>query len=120
MRLFVALENMLKRLFVIVLLAPLLVNGVWASVHLTEDDHHLHTTPHLHFDTEIHSIDERELTDSESSEHGTHEHVHIYLNAYIKTEELNYFEKRNTTNQFGFNSIFISLIPSPPVPPPNI
>lgn len=111
---------MLKRLLVIFILSPLLFNGVWASAHFTEDDHHSHYVPHLHLDAENHTIIKYEQNNDEPSEQEAHEHFHIYLNAFIKTDELKHFGKCNTSNLFGFNSRFTSLVPSPPVPPPNI
>jgi hypothetical protein len=132
---------MVKRVFTWLLLTPLLFNGVWASVHVNEKKHHSHHAPHIHLKPHHHKVSDQLFTNAfsltkvsdfnlanaindassdESGDHDSHEHIHIYLSVYIKTDELNQFEKRDTANLFGFNSQFISLIPSPPVPPPNI
>ena len=132
---------MFKRAFTWLILIPLLFNGVWASVHVNEQKHHSHNLTHIHLEPYHHKVS-AELTsgafsfdkakdfsfasdisttlDDETSDHDSHEHLHIYSNVYLKTDELSQFEKRDSTNLFRFNSQFTSLIPSPPVPPPNI
>ena len=108
-----------------IVLTPLLFNGVWATVHVNEAEHDSHNVPHLHLDIEQHhaledSVSEQSAVNNDNSEHDTHEHLHIYLSAFIKTDDLKHFEKRNTSSKFRFDSQLTSLLPSPPVPPPNI
>ncbi len=118
---------MLKKLFVLFTLMPLLFNGVWASVHFTESDHGAHNVPHVHFDTESHQ--QKQITavknnqnsgiSEENSEYENHEHFHVYLNAYVKSDDYDYFHIRSSERPFSFSKVLISLTHTPPVPPPN-
>lgn len=119
------LKSMLKRLLVLLIITQLLFNGVWATAHTTEGDHDSHNVPHLHFDIENHVAinkvtDDTVITanpDHETDEH--HEHFHIHLNVFLKTDELKLFEKRTSMNPVSFKNHLTSLRLSPPVPPPT-
>jgi hypothetical protein len=118
---------MLKRFFVFFTLTPLLFNGVWATVHITEDNHDSHHVPHVHFDTESHfkekSIDDNLAPESKSStddgELEQHEHFHIYLNAYLKSDALGRFQNRENENPSTLKVQLTTLNHTPPVPPPT-
>jgi hypothetical protein len=118
---------MLKKLFVLSTLLPLLFNGAWASVHITESDHDSHNVPHVHFDTELHQQKQLEVLktnlnseiNEENSEIENHEHFHVYLNAYVKSDDYDYFKIRSSEQPFSYSKLLISLAHTPPVPPPN-
>jgi len=115
---------MLKRVLVLIILTPLLFNGVWATVHLAENDHHSTNVAHLHINTKSHSDVEhhnesvKQTNENESSEHDHHKHFHIQLSVYLKSDDMSHFENRASENPSVFNSQLTSVSHAPPVRPP--
>ncbi len=111
---------MLKRLLVLIILTPLLFNGVWATAHITEDDHDSHNVPHLHFDIESHGIVEQQTQENDSGEEEQHEHFHIHFSVFLKSDDMKHFEIRTYESPIEFKSRLTNLTHTPPVPPPTI
>ena len=111
---------MLKRLLVLIILTPLLFNGVWASAHTTEDDHDSYKVPHLHFDTALHGLVEQQSPENNSAEEEQHEHFHIHLSVFLKSDDMKHFEARACESPVEFKSRLSSLTLTPPVPPPTV
>lgn len=115
---------MLKRLLILLVTAQLLFNGVGVTAHTTESDHDSHNMPHLHVDSDDHpashhSAVEHSTHDKESEDHDCHKHFHIYFNVFLKSDELNHFEKGIGDNLPTFRPQLASMSHTPPVPPPN-
>ncbi|MEP1741319.1 MAG: hypothetical protein ABJI60_12835 [Kangiellaceae bacterium] len=111
---------MLRKVAIILILIPLLFNGVSATVHINEENHNSSDAPHVHFELVHHAIIDAVSNQIESGDNESQKHFHLYVSVFLKADELRVFEKRDTFNLFGFNSQFISIYPTPPTPPPNI
>ena len=115
---------MLKRVLALILLTPLLLNGVWATVHLAENDHHSTNVAHFHIGTKFHDDAEhhnefdKQINENESSEHEHHKHFHIQLSVFLKSDEMSYFENRASENPLVFHTQLTSVSHAPPVRPP--
>lgn len=102
----------------------LLFNGVWVTAHTTESDHDSFNTPHLHIDSDDHpashhSAAEHSAHDKETEDHDCHNHFHLYFNVFLKSDDLNHFEKHTSENPQAFKAQLASVSQTPPVPPPN-
>ncbi|TQV87046.1 hypothetical protein [Aliikangiella coralliicola] len=117
---------MIKRLFVLLIISQLLINGVWASAHMAESDHASHNIPHLHLDISyqsdaLSSWGELDQNSPDSpSEHSVDKHFHIHLHIFLLSNEIAEFNRRFSSPPVFFESRLTSLTHTPPVPPPTL
>ncbi len=111
---------MTKRIFVFIIVSQLFLNGLWASTHVENVEHHNHNVSHQHIDIDSDSLTEQEIADNESEEHATDNHCHVHLVAFVLSTGINYFEPQVSEKALTFNTRLTSLTYIPAVRPPLV
>tara|TARA_R110002111_G_scaffold171448_7_gene237005 strand:- start:198 stop:488 length:291 start_codon:yes stop_codon:yes gene_type:complete len=95
------------------MLGHILVNGVAASVHMTEDYEHEHEAVHSH----LLSNNEHVINDDGQHDHGEGAHMHLefQLSDMVKVT----FKQCTISSCAEVEWLFSTLSLSPPVPPPT-
>lgn len=129
-------NNLTKRIGTLFLLNLLLLNSVWASVHLAENDHQSHTIPHLHADQHIQHVHHSSFDDiyqsswvdlekvssqdlPSNTEHDSEAHFHVHLHAYLVNSSAPGTIASTRHLPVSLERTFRSLTYTPPVPPPT-
>ena len=135
-------NKLIKRIFTLFLLNLLVLNNVWATVHLAKNDHQNHAIPHLHANLpaqHVHSqhthhshfdnIDQSswierdnpsEHAPSIQTEHDNETHFHVHLHAYLVNSTLPSIIASGHLLPFSLEKTFQSLTYTPPIPPPTV
>lgn len=130
-------NNLIKRFFTLFLLKLLLLNNVWASVHLAENDHQSHAIPHLHADQHLEHVHHSRFKDIYQSswielekfseqdpalntEHDSEAHFHVHLHAYLVNSCVPSTIASGHLLPISLEKTFRSLTYTPPVPPPTV
>ena len=104
----------IKRCFIVFLvIGQILVNGVAASVHITEDYQHNHDVPHQHFFSEQHTVINDDL------HHDHEEGAHMHLEYQLSGPLLIQFQTDSVLDHTESEWLVPVISFSPPVPPPT-
>jgi hypothetical protein len=104
----------MKQILIFLLIAGhIIVNGVAAAVHMTEDYKHDHDTPHQHF------FSNDEIVSHDDWHHDHDEGAHMHLEFQLSDVQQYQRPQQGVTHQNELKRALFSTDYSPPVPPPN-
>lgn len=105
----------IKRCFIVFLvIGQILVNGVAASVHITEDYEHQHDVPHQHF------LSEQRIVINDDLHHDHEESAHMHLEYQLSDPLQIQFQTSSVPVRAEVKSLVPVISFSPPVPPPTV
>jgi hypothetical protein len=108
------LFHMLKKvLFCLLMINHIMINGVAASVHMTEDYQHEHAVEHSHFGAS------NKIVSHDEWNHDHDEGTHMHLEFQLADAQQYQFQHSKTVRFVDVERLFSSTAYSPPVPPPN-
>ena len=106
--------NVMKQLLIFLLIAGhIIVNGVAAAVHMTEDYEHGHDVPHQHF------LTGDKVVIQDIGHHDHDEGAHMHLEFQLSDATLYQFKHVQIGRYYELKRLFSSTDYSPPVPPPT-
>jgi len=104
----------MKRFLIFFLvIGHILVNGVAAAVHVTEDYQHQHEVPHSHL------LSDAEQAINDDWQHDHEESAHMHLEFQLSETAKIAFKQCTMGNYSEAKRLFSTLAVSPPVPPPT-
>ena len=104
----------MKRFFIFcIVISHILVNGVAAAVHMTEDYQHEHQVSHSHLLSDAADVI------NDDWQHGHDEGAHMHLEFQMPDSTKIAFKQGSRGHLSEPKSPFSTLIYSPPTPPPT-
>jgi hypothetical protein len=104
----------MKQILIFLLIAGhIIVNGVAAAVHMTEEYNHCHETQHQHF------FSNDEIVSHDDGHHEHEEGAHMHLEFQLSDAQQYLRPKQLVTHHDEIKRAFSSAAYAPPVPPPN-
>lgn len=105
----------MKKVFAILIIFQLLFNSMWASAHMSVDEHGGYESVHVHLGDHHHR--QAENSNDASNSHEVEGHIHLLL--YVSHETADQVTPSLNSLPSHDDSSFLSLLLTPPVPPPN-